>query len=188
MRIRQGVHKKADTRCVKALFQRLCGKPEEYQYCFTCKTGQTFQIRPAAHDDADAILRMYDEFEPKESAHGLPPLNPERRRSLVCRILEHSLSIIAETGGAVVGHGVLIDIEPGTCAELALVIHQDYQNRGMGSSMVPLLVSIARSCGYARIWLTVEPGNRKMIRVCQKCGFQFVGPADSELEMELLLG
>lgn len=162
-------------------------KPEDYTRTFTDKYGEKFIIRPANKKDYSLILKMYDMFEPKESAQGLPPADPERRKNLVLKILDESLSVISEIGSTVAGHIGLIDIEPGIRSEMLVVIHQDWQDRGLGSAMVSLLLELARHCGYYKIWMTVDTRNRKIIKVCQKHGFKFVGPLDLEREMEIIL-
>ena len=167
--------------CYQGLFD-----PENHTHPFICKNGRKLIIRPAYKDDFEAIHSMYDLYEPKESAQGLPPADPVRRRCLVSKILEQSVSIVAEVEGVVVGHVGLIDIEPGIRSELVIVIHQDYQDRGLGSMMVGIMLDIARRCKYHKIWLTVDIKNRKVVKVLQKHGFVFVGPFDSEREMELI--
>ncbi len=162
-------------------------KPENFTHIYTCKQGETITIRPAYKEDYDGILRMYDLYEPKESAQGLPPADPRRRKDLILRILNDSLSIVAEIEGFIAGHAGLIDIDPGIRSELLIVIHQNFQNRGIGSAMVELLLKLARHCRYHSIWMTVDVSNRKIIKVCRKHGFKFVGPFDSEREMELIL-
>ena len=160
---------------------------KDYRRIFTSRNGKTFIIRPADKSDFDLILNMYDRFEPKESAQGLPPADPERRQSLVYKILDESLNVISETDDIVTGHACLIDIDPGVRAELVIVIHQDWQDLGLGSAMLSLLFELARQRGYHKIWLTVDARNRRAISIYRKHGFAFVGPFDSEREMELIL-
>ena len=101
------------------------------------------------------------------------------------KILDESVSVIAETGSAVVGHSCLLDMEPGVRAELVIIIHQDFQDRGLGSRMLPLLADIARACRYHKIWLTVDSKNIRAIHIYRRFGFDFLGPFDAEREMEL---
>ena len=168
-------------------FKKINRTEEDFVKSFTDKYGEQFIIRPADNKDFELILRMYDLFEPKESAQGLPPADPERRKNLIRKIVEESLNIIAENGPAVVGHACLIDIKPGVRSELEIVIHQDWQGHGLGSAMVALLVKVARSCNYQSIWLSVDAANLRAIHIYQKCGFIFTGPLGSEREMELQL-
>ena len=93
----------------------------------------------------------------------------------------------SEIGGAVVGHACLIEITPRVLSELAIVIHQDWQGRGLGSAMLSVLLEMAHFCEYHRIWLSVETQNRRAISLYLKHGFKFVGPFDTEREMELII-
>ena len=160
---------------------------DDLRRTFTDKNGNKFIIRPADENDYDLTLRMYDLFEPKESAQGLPPADPDRRKHWIQNVLGESRNVISATGPMVVGHACLIDIQPGVRSELVIAVHQDWQGRGLGSEMTSLLVEIARCYGYHKIWLTVEATNLKAIHVYKKFGFAFMGPFDSEREMELEL-
>lgn len=151
------------------------------------KTGEEIVIRLADKNDYELIVKMYDRFEPKESAQGLPPADPDRRRTWVCKILVDSLNVISTFGSEVIGHACLINIQAKVRAELEIAVHQDWQSRGIGSEMVSILIEAARGCGYQKIWLTVDATNRQAVHVYQKFGFEFVGPFDIEREMELQL-
>ncbi len=154
---------------------------------YTDKTGCSILLRPALQSDFSRILAMYDDFEPKESAQGLPSADPERRRKWVQQILDESLNVIALAEERVTGHACLIEIPPGTTSELEIAVHQDFQDRGIGFALLQSLVGIARSCHCCRIWLTVDAMNHRAIRMYQKCGFCFKGPFDIERDMELTL-
>jgi RimJ/RimL family protein N-acetyltransferase len=160
---------------------------ENFQRTFTDSKGDSCIIRPADENDFESILHMYDLFEPKESSQGLPPADPVRRRELVRKIVDESINIIVEYVSFVAGHACLIEMEPGVRSELEIVIHQDWQARGLGSEMVSLLVELGKHFNYETIWLTVDSSNRKAIQVYQKNGFNFVGPLGSEREMEMKL-
>ncbi len=143
---------------------------------FIDKNGGRFVIRTADKKDYDLLLSMYDMFEPKRCAQGIPPADPELRRKLIKKIIEESVNVVSENGPVIVGHACLIDIDPGIRAELEIAVHQDWRNRGVGTAMMSLLIDVARQLGYSRIWLTVDNTNRRAIHIYQKYGFTFTGP------------
>ncbi len=151
------------------------------------KNGFTYIICQADEKDFDAVQRMYDYFEPKESAQGLPPKDPVKRKNLINNILNDLVNVIALNDDNVVGHCALMDIQPGVSAELLIVIHQDWQSLGIGREMTALLIDIARSKNYKKIWLTVEASNIRAIHIYKKHGFKFTEALSSEREMELAL-
>lgn len=149
-----------------------------------CK-GCWVRARPAENRDFRRILDMYDSFEPKASAQGLPPADPERRQYWVHQIISDSISVLAEVEKRVVAHACLIDMDRKAWGEMEIAVHQDWQNRGIGTELTCLLVDIARTFEYRRIWLTVDNLNRRAVHVYEKCGFSFIGPFETEREMEI---
>ena len=62
---------------------------------------------------------------------------------------------------------------PGTDhAELALVISDAFQRRGLGTRLVQSAIDVARSEKMRRLIAYMLPANRGMQRVCEKLGFQ----------------
>jgi len=151
------------------------------------KLGGLFLVRPSDVRDYEAVLGMFDEFEPKGGFLHLPPANPEQRRQWVHAAVAQRVNVVAEAGGRIVGHTSLIDVEPGVRGELAIMVHQAYRNRGIGSRMVDLLIELARALGYQRVWMLVEELNTRAVRVFHRKGFHVIGPRDLEIELELVL-
>ena len=166
----------------------LCNKigVMDFTHIFQDKQGHDVFIRVADIDDYGKLLKMYDSFEPKRCAQGMPPADPEVRKKLVRSIINDSLNVVAINSDEIIGHSCLIDIEPGVRGELEIAVHQDWRNLGVGTVLMKLLIEVAGSYGYKRIWLTVDNLNRRAIHVYQKYGFVFAGPIESEREMELI--
>ncbi len=148
------------------------------------KIGALVELRPCDEHEYAEILTMYDEFEPKESAQGLPPAAVEKRQQWVSKILRESINVMALVNDKVVGHACLIDIDPKIRCEYEVMVHQDWQNRGIGTQLTKLIKEIASLIGYEKIWLTVDSTNHRAMRVYQICGFKFTSPFDVEREME----
>ncbi len=56
-------------------------------------------------------------------------------------------------------------------AELAVLIADEYQNRGLGSELARRLIEIARAEKVERVTVEILGGNRSMIEVCRGLGF-----------------
>ena len=56
-------------------------------------------------------------------------------------------------------------------AEVAFTVHPEYQNYGIGSFMLNKLIETAREKGISGFTAEVLRGNRKMLNVFNKCGF-----------------
>jgi L-amino acid N-acyltransferase YncA len=155
----------------------------------TDKHGRSFMIRPAEDADRGALQRMYESFEPKRVAQGLPPARPDQIARWLDGVLpggEH-LVVIGHDGD-VVGHGMLLPFAPGA-AELANFLHQTVRDMGIGTALNLALLETARARRLASVWLCVEPSNRRAIRSYEKVGFRrrsvFVGSPELEMEIQL---
>jgi GNAT superfamily N-acetyltransferase len=63
-------------------------------------------------------------------------------------------------------------------AELAFIVHEHYQNRGIGTFLLCYLVEIAKSRGICGFSAEILAENRIMLHVIHKCGY----PVQSKLE------
>ena len=88
----------------------------------------------------------------------------------------------------IVAVGRLVKSHTSEEAELAVIVSDRFQKRGIGTAVVGQLVDFARDEKLDRITATVLFENRPMQKVFQKLGFQLHQGADSEsLEAELML-
>lgn len=151
------------------------------------KLGEAFTIRAFREADRAALRRMYDDFEPKRVAQGLPPGDAEQRTRWLGSVLGDGHHLIVEVDGEVVGHGMLLPFKEGE-AELANFLHQSTRDRGIGTTLNRALLELGRGLGLRRVWLSVEPFNRRAIRSYEKVGFQRrpMSPWAPEAEMEVL--
>lgn len=135
------------------------------------KEGRPFTIRPLETGDRAALERMYADFEPKRGAQGLPPANPVQTARWLDSVMAHGHHLVVETESVLVGHGMLLPFEADT-AELANFLHQSARDRGIGTDLNRDLIALARQHQIRRIWLSVEPSNRRAIRSYEKAGFR----------------
>lgn len=153
------------------------------------RAGRPFVVRPLRDDDLPALESFYMEFEPKRAAQGLPPEGLERIRRWLLPVLRQGVHLVAERGGDLIGHSLLIPTgEPGTL-EYAVFLRADERGMGMGTAMNRASVEAARAAAARRLWLSVEPHNRAAIRSYENAGFRF-RPAtiySPEMEMDLTL-
>ena len=87
---------------------------------------------------------------------------------------EHvALVVLAEDAGhqSIVGGGRYVVTEPGQ-AELAFVVIDAWQGRGIGSILMRHLIALAREAGLHELIAEVLPENESMLRVFGKAGFK----------------
>jgi L-amino acid N-acyltransferase YncA len=144
------------------------------------QAAQAFGLGPAKPADREALIAMYQSFEPKGAALGLPPRhNIERwldRLSAYPNFL-----MFAE--GNVVGHAVLCPVSDS--AEAAVFVHQDYRGLGLGRKLLGALLDEARQRGLHRVWGVLDPCNVAMRRLARSLGFlPGKNPGEFWLEVE----
>lgn len=126
----------------------------------TDRQGQPFVVRGYEPDDRVALERMYEDFEPKRSAQGLPPENGTIARWLD-RVLARGQHLVVDVAGDVRGHLMLMPTPDGEdTLELANFLHQSIRNRGIGTYLNRIALLVARDAGARSVWLSVEPSNR----------------------------
>lgn len=135
------------------------------------RKGGAFVIRPYQPTDRPALDAMFDDFDPKHDAQGLPPGEPGLRARWLDRVLGQGCHLVVDVGGRVMGHGMLIPFGEGR-AELANFLHQSLRNRGIGTALNRALLDVGRGRGVRNVWLSVKPSNRAAIRSYEKAGFR----------------
>ena len=138
------------------------------------QTGIGYQLRRATPEDRAALLAMYESFEPKGAALGLPPrANAEGWLNNISSFP----NFVALVDGRIAGHAVVC--AEGDSAEVAVFVHQDYRSRGLGKVLLTALVEEARRMGLRRVWGTTNLENVPMLRLAHSLGF--VTGADPEI-------
>jgi len=153
------------------------------------KDGTSFVIRLYQNDENDypSLKEMYGGFEPKGGSQGLPPPVEHKREEWLRYMVDEGINLLAIMEGKVVGHAALFEMERGKSCEYLIFVHQDYQDRGIGTALTQVMMELAETMRSREIWLTVEERNFKAIHVYKKVGFCITGPKDIECVMMLTL-
>jgi L-amino acid N-acyltransferase YncA len=125
-----------------------------------------FELRVGTPADRSALLEMYESFEPKASAMGLPPRYGIQQW---LESLQKFTNLLIWADHQVVGHGILCPQDDS--AEVAVFIHQDFRSRGLGKLLLSELVKEARRMGLRRVWGITELDNVPMLRLARSLGF-----------------
>ncbi|MFB0563296.1 MAG: GNAT family N-acetyltransferase [Candidatus Lokiarchaeia archaeon] len=56
-------------------------------------------------------------------------------------------------------------------AEVAIVVHNDWQRKGIGTNLIKYTIKVAKEMGVKKLFAYVSPENRKIIRLGKKLGF-----------------
>jgi acetyltransferase len=81
-----------------------------------------------------------------------------------------------------------LSIEPDyETGEFAVIVHDDYQAKGLGFKLSDLLIGIAQEKGLERFFGFVLTSNKKMVNLCRKLGFTVENMPDGLSKVELTL-
>lgn len=120
---------------------------------------------------------------PEVAARGLlSPLPDGERLALVI--------LSGEPGSPrIIAHGEYVRDRPGTeGAEIAFLVEDAYQGRGIGSALLERLTLVAVRNGIRRFWARTSLGNRPMLEVFRSMGFALTETASGgEVEVRLPL-
>lgn len=164
----------------------VAGPYEAPPITFTDAEDREIEIRVYEDEHFEALVEMYDTFDPSDRAQGLPPARESRIRSWLETILGEGQDVVALEGERVVGHATLVpDNEEGS--ELAIFVHQDYQSAGIGSKLIRGLLGHGEREGVEKVWLTVERWNHAGVHVYESVGFERCSVENFEVEMTLRL-
>jgi len=86
-----------------------------------------------------------------------------------------------------IGTGTLI-IDPNfETGEFAILVHDDFQGKGLGYKLLDTIIGIAQEKGLERFFGLVLSGNKKMINLTRKLGFTVEDLPDGLSRVEFLL-
>jgi acetyltransferase len=71
--------------------------------------------------------------------------------------------------------------------EFAVLIHDDYQNKGLGYKLIDLLIGVAQERRLERIYGVVLSDNYRMLNICRKSGFRMEPYEEGLTRVELVL-
>lgn len=155
------------------------------------REGTAYVIRPLEGVDRDPLVEMYDSMTAISRTMGLPPSSRPAIEEWLDGLVDRGWNLVARDGDRVVGH---VGVAPGGAEEPQFVIfvHDDRQNRGLGTELVNQMVAYAADRAYEALTLSVSKGNRRAIHVYRNVGFEPAGEggeidADVDLEMRLPL-
>jgi RimJ/RimL family protein N-acetyltransferase len=155
---------------------------KHFDVSYTLRDGTNVSIRNLKETDYTKLWGMCSTLG-DETLSQLPPLN----EGLVRRWCEYadderSIQAVASVRGAggerIVGRAVLTAGGGPTAnhrAEFGVLVHDDFQDLGLGTELTGLMVEQAREAGLIKVYLEVYPDNERAIHVYEKLGFRREG-------------
>jgi RimJ/RimL family protein N-acetyltransferase len=132
-------------------------------------------VRAIASTDAAGFVRFHAHLGPRSVhlRHFCPhrELQPAEVTHLTCVDGFNRVAYVVEHDGEIVAVGRYDRLEDHTSAEVALVIADEFQHRGLGTMLLKRLTEAARRVGIGEFEASVLADNSAMLAVFHGAGF-----------------
>ncbi|WP_181783681.1 bifunctional acetate--CoA ligase family protein/GNAT family N-acetyltransferase, partial [Pseudonocardia pini] len=157
--------------------------PRHWEADIVASDGRIVHLRPIVPSDADALLAFHQQLSDRTRYlryFGPYPRIPPRDLARFVTV-DHAkrVAIVAMLGDEIIAVGRYEGLSdpkdpeaPVTNAEVAFVVRDDHQGRGLGSILLEHLAAAAREKGLSRFEAEVLVENHTMVRVFREAGYQ----------------
>ncbi|WP_411078082.1 GNAT family N-acetyltransferase [Streptomyces sp. cmx-10-25] len=157
--------------------------PDHWEADVVLRDGGTARIRPITADDADRLVSFYEQVSDESKYYRFFAPYPRLSAKDVHRFTHHDfvnrVGLAATVGGefiATVRYDRIDDrglpaSAPADEAEVAFLVQDAHQGRGVASALLEHIAAVARERGIRRFAAEVLPANTKMIKVFTDAGY-----------------
>ncbi|MER6379244.1 GNAT family N-acetyltransferase [Streptomyces sp. NPDC001250] len=157
--------------------------PAHWEADVVLRDGGTARIRPITVDDADRLVSFYEQVSDESKYYRFFAPYPRLSAKDVHRFTHHDfvnrVGLAATIGGEFIatvrydriGADGLPASAPADEAEVAFLVQDAHQGRGVASALLEHIAAVARERGIRRFAAEVLPANAKMIKVFTDAGY-----------------
>ncbi|MFG3498199.1 GNAT family N-acetyltransferase [Streptomyces sp. NPDC047928] len=157
--------------------------PDHWEADVVLRDGGTARIRPIMTDDADRLVSFYEQVSDESKYYRFFAPYPRLSAKDVHRFTHHDyvdrVGLAATVGGefiATVRYDRINErgrpaTAPADEAEVAFLVQDAHQGRGVASALLEHIAAVARERGIRRFAAEVLPANNKMIKVFTDAGY-----------------
>ncbi|MFF5900032.1 GNAT family N-acetyltransferase [Streptomyces argenteolus] len=157
--------------------------PDHWEADVVLRDGGTARIRPITTDDAERLVSFYEQVSDESKYYRFFAPYPRLSARDVHRFTHHDyvdrVGLAVTVGGEFIAtvRYDRIDAQgrpasaPSDEAEVAFLVQDAHQGRGVASALLEHIAAVARERGIRRFAAEVLPANNKMIKVFRDAGF-----------------
>lgn len=158
--------------------------PTEYELDVVLRDGGGARIRPIRPDDGDLVRAFFEKLGPESRYYRFfrvkNTLEPEEIERFTNVDYHDRMSLIALHEGEMIAVGTYDrERDQSDRAEVAFAVVDEQQGRGLGTKLLELLTTYARSHGIKGFRAYVLGENRQMMRVFRNSGYELNRTIDS---------
>lgn len=150
--------------------------PRQWEADVVLSDGGTVHLRPIIPEDADQLVAFHSRLSDRTRYFryfGPYPRMPQRDIERFSRVdYANRVALVALLGDDIIAVGRFDRLDQQDSAEVAFVVQDGHQGRGMGSILLEHLAAAARECGLGRFVAEVLAENSRMVRVFRDAGYQ----------------
>jgi acetyltransferase len=168
--------------------------PTRYVAPWTMKGGGSINIRPIRPEDEPCMVKFHETLSERTvylryfHLMNLEQRTQHDRLTRICFIdYDREMALVAErrnpeTGEIeILGVGRMTKILGTSEAEIAVVISDQWQGRGLGKELLARLLIVGADEKLTKLTADILPDNREVMRVCEKLGFTLKHSLDDEV-------
>ncbi|MFD3738019.1 GNAT family N-acetyltransferase [Streptomyces sp. NPDC058629] len=157
--------------------------PDHWEADVVLRDGGTARIRPITTDDAERLVSFYEQVSDESKYYRFFAPYPRLSDRDVHRFTHHDyvdrVGLAVTIGGEFIGTVRYDRINdqgrpasaPADEAEVAFLVQDAHQGRGVASALLEHIAAVARERGIRRFAAEVLPANNKMIKVFRDAGY-----------------
>lgn len=157
--------------------------PDHWEADVVLRDGGTARVRPITTDDAERLVSFYEQVSDESKYYRFFAPYPRLSDKDVYRFTHHDyvdrVGLAVTVGGEFVATVRYDRIDsrgmpasaPADEAEVAFLVQDAHQGRGIASALLEHIAAVARERGIRRFAAEVLPANTKMIKVFRDAGF-----------------
>jgi acetyl coenzyme A synthetase (ADP forming)-like protein len=146
------------------------------------RDGTTLRLRPPVEGDAGSLTAFLEGLS-RESVyyrfHGFPTVNEKLVSTFVEPDWHERGHLVGELGGHIIALASYVRLRDPAAAEVAFVVADDYQRRGIGTRLLEQLAERAGAVGIERFVAEVLAENNQMLHVFEAVGFEIARTLES---------
>lgn len=150
--------------------------PRQWEADVVLSDGGTVYLRPILPSDGENLVAFHGKLSDRTRYYryfGAYPRMPKRDVDRFSRVDHHNrVALIALLGDEIVAVGRFDRLDDPETAEVAFVVADEHQGRGLGSILLEHLAAAAQECGLRSFIADVLAENAQMVRVFRDAGYQ----------------